>query len=508
MAGFDNDTVYGTGLDLSGNATVANKLNVDGYLYFGNSAGNPGAGLLTSTNDTLVYTGGNGSGRIENRRWHTAFVVDASSSEGSRGTYTTIQAAIDAASSGDIIFVRPGTYTEDLTLKAGVNIYAVSGGENNGNVIIVGKLDGSSGTCVLANLRLQTNSDVIYDVTGSTLNQTAFINCWFTLEDGDGITLNNANANPVFIECKFRQTGSDFDLYNITSCETITFQYCDLTNSGAVVGVSNIASGIARFRYSRMQPHRFTTSGSGEINAHHSAFICNTDNLTPITTAGTGTNQISQCRFESGTAASISAGSGTTVQVTNSSVRSTNANPITGAGTVVYSGIDFINTGNGINSTTQTPRYTQQGKYRALGQPSFLARPSGSKLNVTGAGTVYTVVFDDEVFDQNSNFDGTSTFTAPVTGKYQFSTGLHQENIDSTASDLKVRLVTSNHTYMFDENNPPTETNYCSGGSILVDMDAGDTATVSYQVSGMAGDTVDIIDDGNGGSFFSGILLA
>jgi hypothetical protein len=38
------------------------------------------------------------------------------------GDFATIQAAIDASASGDVITVAPGTYTENLTLKSGVDV--------------------------------------------------------------------------------------------------------------------------------------------------------------------------------------------------------------------------------------------------------------------------------------------------------------------------------------------------------------------------------------------------
>jgi len=46
-------------------------------------------------------------------------IVDATAGS---GNYTTIAAALAAASSGQTIFIRPGTYTENLTLVAGVNL--------------------------------------------------------------------------------------------------------------------------------------------------------------------------------------------------------------------------------------------------------------------------------------------------------------------------------------------------------------------------------------------------
>jgi hypothetical protein len=45
--------------------------------------------------------------------------------------------------------------------------------------------------------------------------------------------------------------------------------------------------------------------------------------------------------------------------------------------------------------------------------PAFLAVNATTRNNVTGDGTVYTVPFDTEVFDQGNNFAG-NTFTAPI----------------------------------------------------------------------------------------------
>lgn len=62
MAGFDNDVVYGSGLDLSGNATVSNQLATNGYLYIGNGSGNPVAATLTAGTGLNVT---NGAGSIQ-----------------------------------------------------------------------------------------------------------------------------------------------------------------------------------------------------------------------------------------------------------------------------------------------------------------------------------------------------------------------------------------------------------------------------------------------------------
>jgi acid stress-induced BolA-like protein IbaG/YrbA len=48
--------------------------------------------------------------------------------------------------------------------------------------------------------------------------------------------------------------------------------------------------------------------------------------------------------------------------------------------------------------------------------PSFMAVNNADQTNVTGDGTDYTVTFVNEIYDLTSNFDGASTFTAPLTG--------------------------------------------------------------------------------------------
>jgi hypothetical protein len=53
-------------------------------------------------------------------------------------------------------------------------------------------------------------------------------------------------------------------------------------------------------------------------------------------------------------------------------------------------------------------------------QPAFAAYNSVARTNETGDATAYTLIFNTEEYDQGGDFDGTSTFTAPITGKYHF----------------------------------------------------------------------------------------
>jgi hypothetical protein len=136
-------------------------------------------------------------------------------------------------------------------------------------------------------------------------------------------------------------------------------------------------------------------------------------------------------------------------------------------------------------------------------QPAFLARPTGTQADIPASTTV-TVVFGTEVFDQNADF-ASNTFTAPVTGKYQFSYSLYLTNIDTAAAYYEVELVTSNRSYPFViDPNFASDLNYLTiTPSVLADMDAGDTAYVTIrQQTGTAQTDISNI------SFFSGYLVA
>ena len=119
-------------------------------------------------------------------------------------------------------------------------------------------------------------------------------------------------------------------------------------------------------------------------------------------------------------------------------------------------------------------------------QPAFLAQPSGVLSNVTGDGTVYTLVCATEIFDQHSDFDGTSTFTAPVTGKYLIGVTLSMTGMTSSHTNSVLTIVTTGGSYYASQCNVYA-VHGASGvftitGSALVNMTATNTCTVTYAV--------------------------
>jgi len=136
-------------------------------------------------------------------------------------------------------------------------------------------------------------------------------------------------------------------------------------------------------------------------------------------------------------------------------------------------------------------------------QPAFLAQPASTQTNIAVNSHV-TVVFGTEIFDQNADF-ASNTFTAPVTGKYQFNTSIRIENWDVSAQYYQLIVQTSNRNYISTWDaalHASADHDFITLNiPCLADMDASDTAIVTLrQNSGAA--QADIQSE----TFFSGFL--
>ncbi len=137
-------------------------------------------------------------------------------------------------------------------------------------------------------------------------------------------------------------------------------------------------------------------------------------------------------------------------------------------------------------------------------QPSFLVTDGTGATDVTGDGTIYSESWPTEVYDQSNDF-ASSTFTAPITGRYYLSTSLDVNNILVTHSSRAVTITTSNRTYQSLSNESLAATDTPFSLNVVADMDTNDTATVTVQASGST-KTVDINASASR-NYFSGSLI-
>ena len=138
-------------------------------------------------------------------------------------------------------------------------------------------------------------------------------------------------------------------------------------------------------------------------------------------------------------------------------------------------------------------------------QPAFKGQPSSEQTNLS-VNAWNTIVFGTEAYDTNADF-ASSTFTAPVTGKYILTVNLYLQNIDSAATSITCELHTSNDDYPIFVTMPGVDFSADIGfrafnGGVLADMDANDTATVRVYPEGGAAQT-----DVNVSSTYSGMLI-
>lgn len=389
MSGFDNEVLFANNYDFRGVVPVVAQVTAEGQLPIGTGA-SPAieVGVLTSPDSSITigysnpditiqagdavattYQAQTGSatpsGNILNvygiqetstrASGNTVnvfsprvarFVVDPTTD---RGNYSTIQSAINAASSGETIFVRPGTYTENISGKAGVHLSSFTGDQTNPNVEIVGKVSLSSGTMVLSGLRLTTNGDYCLEASGS--GGFRLISCF--INGTDNSTINNSGTGAITLRlCQGNLETTGINVCTNSSSGNISFRYCNWSNTGSSTTASTASSGNIRIQQSEMATP-FSTSSSGTITISNSSLDNSSINTTTLTTAGTGQSELSLCSINSGTASDVSIGSGTTVVVHNTRCDGTNANIITGAGTLKFSDVSGI-VSSAMNPTSTT----------------------------------------------------------------------------------------------------------------------------------------------------------
>lgn len=199
------------------------------------------------------------------------WIVSGAYSDGC--THTTIASAITSASSGDTIFIRPGTYTENLTLKAGVNLTAYTNDGLTPTVTIIGKLSFSSaGTVGVSGIRLQTNSDNILAVTGSSASIVNIYDCYLNITNATAIvnSSSNSGAYVTIARCDGNIANTGITLFSHSSAGITDFKYTQINNSANSTTRSTCSAGGLYIRYCDFSCP-ITTSSTGFIGMGYSS---------------------------------------------------------------------------------------------------------------------------------------------------------------------------------------------------------------------------------------------
>lgn len=282
-----------------------------------------------------------------------SIIVDA---DADYGTYTTVAAAIAGASSGDLIFIRPGTYTEDITVDKGLTFVAFNrGSEDAGPVIISGKVTIGVTTAKFIGLTLASNGDNVIEST-SAGGQINLDGCRMNIETGVfGFNITNASGPSIRVRnTRIAGSGSAKFINYASSAGAAFIEYSIIDGCSAATSTIDAGSVTLRFCIANVI---FTTASAGRLAANFTQFgpqVTPYLDVTYLTTVGTGTSQLFNCNLFSGTAAAVSIGSGTTVQMVHCSVNSSAANILTGAGTLLYGNLVYTGSSTTTNVTTET----------------------------------------------------------------------------------------------------------------------------------------------------------
>lgn len=500
LGGVAPSTLVSTITTQDGIATAAgNNLNYNGYPQV---LAAPQIGMTHGSGSTFTY---------EDMTWLTPYVVDNSTTVGSRGTYSSIQSAITDAPIGATVLVRSGTYAGDLTLKAGVNILGLDSADPNNSTIIVGTITATfAGSCSISGVTLRTNSAPFLTVSGSNATIVNLESCYLDCLNNTGIshTASNVGSRIIIDNCDGNIATTGITFYVSTSTGTINSSNCTITNTGSATTATSASAANCEFHNCDIY-FPLVASGSGSFTNYNTNIITTPINTTSLTTSGTGISSMNLCGLQGGSASAVSIGAGTTVALNQCDINSSNTNAISGTGSLQSTLITFSGTSSVINPTTQSFTYSQLGKFKASQQPAFSAYLAADSLDQTGDGTTYQLGTNalTELFDIGSNFNTNGTFTAPVTGIYLFCYGTLLQQL-VTANTVILTLVADGITYRYGNTGTSFTGNQPFSDSRIVQMTAGSTAVVTIQASGGT-KTVDIYGGGSDPrTFFSGYQIA
>ena len=432
------------------------------------------------------------------------WIVDATAG---RGTHTTIASALASASSGDTIFIRPGTYTENPTLKAGVNLAAFECDALTPNVIINGTCTATfAGACSISGIRLQTNSATFLTVSGSAATIVWLKNCFLNCSNNNGISYSSSSSSSQIniLDCYGDVGTTGITLFTSSSAGTLQIRYTKITNSGGSSTASTASAGSVLTTY-LIFFIPITTSSTATLSFN----LCNIDttgqNVTCLTLGGSGTNSCLNTSLKSGTASTISISSNLTLEFCE--VSSSNANAITGGGTLNVGIITFESSSSTINTTTVTSLVTTLGIFHlnAIAVSNLLYASSAGVIgglatansgvlatNSSGVPSIDTTNF--AVLSTGLQLKGNNTNTASPAGfigeVIRSTASAVAISNGSTSNIASVALTAGN--WMITGSHASTATGgtaVCSGGAVAISTANNTLGTfgVNYNNTGDTG---------------------
>jgi len=294
------------------------------------------------------------------------YIVDPTATD---SCYNTIQDAINAANAAGIaatIYIRAGTYTENLTLYSNITLH----GDRGTPTTITGThTPPAAGSLEIRQLTLTSATDILNSAAAGTTD-IEISGCFIQVTNGFVFNLLNWTGTLLFDDCGEAST-NDGVVNNTGGC-TVKFLN---TEMGAGNGQTMTLTGNGNLRFDTCNINcPINIGGTGTLVFQESVKCANTITIggakiatltmgnrfeNTLTTAGTAAITISNSIFETGANAAISHGSANALTLSQVTINSSNATPIggAGAGALDLGNVDFL--GNSVIAGTITQTYTR-----------------------------------------------------------------------------------------------------------------------------------------------------
>jgi len=348
----------------------------------------------------------------ENRFPITPYVVGPSGQAG----YQTIQSAIDAATasseSSNVIWIQPGSYTENLNITSSITFMSIDG---------VAAITGvhtppSSGAVTFDGCLLISPTDILNSSAAWT---TVFNinNSFIIITDGYIFNLPNWTGEILMDNCGEAST-EDGVINNVTGGSTIKLINVEMGSGSKTMELNGDPAGFLRFDTCNVNCP-VNMSGSGEVLFQNGVRFGNT-----VTIGGSLEGfALETCWHDTNgdplsTAAIVYNSSGNFI-LTDGSINTTNDPAIdgTGSGTLTLAGIDFSNSSTISSSLTVNGGTTYSGIFKSdyTDHAVLLGQGTTEDIVPTNVGTDGQLLIGgtaiDPAFASLTSTGGTVTFT-------------------------------------------------------------------------------------------------
>ena len=491
------DNTQATWRKLAGTSAAAELFTPD-------SGGQTGPDALNNLNllgDSVGYANGihftgdpaNNTLTAMDLRNITVYVVDAVAGQ---TEYQTVQAAINAANAagGGTVYVRPGTYTEDLVLYDAVDITAAVATPAGYQTTIIGShTPPDAGAFSLRNLALSDTTDILLSANAGATT-IVIIDCITDIANGYTFNLPNWTGLVAFINSHCVGTEDGFIDIGTGAGDLLVL------NSTIGVGTTNVAAvaGTTRITATNIQCN-FNTVLQGITNMRDIQWIytllCSNDANVAITS--------SFCIQDVYTA--INHTSTGIVSITNTTIESSGNPDVIGGTGIVRMGSLIFNTSASIAAgiTQNASEYQITGPIEIIpSDESVAAEDAWIKFNIpSGLGYSFGIDNSDSDYLKLSNGVDPSTGTELL----QFRNDGTQAHINYIYTQQSVANIAGPVNYALgntDNSDPASDAAYharvgASAGDPYLYMVISGTNNIAFGIDNSDSDKVKMTRNGN-----------